>query len=130
VDWERFFGAAGAALALVAVALGAFAAHALSARLEPRALEVFETGVRYHLTHALALVLVAVLLSRSPGAAGGSGTAAVVAGWLFLGGIVVFSGSLYLLATTGVGRWGAVTPLGGVAFLAGWGFLLAFFLRG
>jgi len=122
--WEKFFGAAGAILAFLAVALGAFAAHALQARLEPRAMEIFETGVRYQTTHALALLLLALLLPRI------SGTLGVAAGWGFLVGILVFSGSLYLLALTGVGRWGAVTPIGGVAFLMGWALLLAAFLRG
>lgn len=122
--WMRMFGAAGATLALVAVALGAFGAHALQERLEPGRLEVFETAVRYQFFHALALVLVALVLSRHPGGA------AQVAGWGFLAGIVVFSGSLYLLVFTGVGRWGAVTPVGGVAFLAGWVALIWHFAQG
>lgn len=116
--WSRFFAGAGAVLAFFSVALGAFAAHGLRTRLEPRALEVFETAVRYQFFHALALLLLALLLDRVSGAAG------VAAGWAFLVGILVFSGSLYLLALTGVGRWGAVTPLGGLAFLAGWLLLL------
>lgn len=120
----RMFGAAGATLALVAVALGAFGAHALQERLEPGRLEVFETAVRYQFFHALALVLVALVLSRHPGGP------AQVAGWGFLAGIVVFSGSLYLLVFTGVGRWGAVTPVGGVAFLAGWVALIWHFAQG
>jgi uncharacterized membrane protein YgdD (TMEM256/DUF423 family) len=102
----------GALAALVAVALGAFGAHALRDRLAPDALAVFEVGVRYHMYHALALLAVAAAHARWP--------AAAVAGWLFVAGIVVFSGSLYLLAWSGA-RWlGAVTPLGGLAFLAGW----------
>jgi uncharacterized membrane protein YgdD (TMEM256/DUF423 family) len=121
--WEKVFGGAGAFLALVSVALGAFGAHALRSRLDPRSLEVFETGVRYQTTHALALLLLALLLPRLHGALGAA------AGWAFLAGIVVFSGSLYLLALTGVTRWGAVTPLGGVAFMAGWAFLLVALLR-
>lgn len=112
--WSKSFAATGAALAFVAVVLGAFAAHGLRARLEPRALEIFETGVRYQFFHALALLLLALLLARAPGGGG------VAAGWAFLVGIAVFSGSLYLLALTGVGRWGAVTPVGGLAFLVGW----------
>lgn len=122
--WMRMFGAAGATLALLAVALGAFGAHALQERLEPGRLEVFETAVRYQFFHALALVLVALVLSRHPGGP------AQVAGWGFLAGILVFSGSLYLLVFTGVARWGAVTPVGGVAFLAGWVALIWHFAQG
>lgn len=96
------------------VALGAFGAHALQDRLGARALEIFETGVRYHLIHALALFGVGLLLLRAPSAWLGA------SGWLFTAGIVVFSGSLYALALSGVRAFGAVTPLGGVAFLVGW----------
>lgn len=103
----------GALLAGVAVALGAFGAHALRARLEPRDLEIFETAVRYQMYHALALLAVGWLISRE---APGAGAAA----WSFLIGMALFSGSLYLMVATGQ-RWlGAVTPLGGVAFLIGW----------
>ena len=103
----------GALLAGVAVALGAFGAHALRARLEPRDLEIFETAVRYQMYHALALLAVGWLISRE---APGAGAAA----WSFLIGMALFSGSLYLMVATGQ-RWlGAVTPLGGVAFLVGW----------
>ena len=100
-----------------AVAAGAFGAHALKDRLPADLLAVFETGARYQMVHALALLFVA-----SVGGAGGA-RAVRAAGWLFVAGMVVFSGSLYLLALTGVRAWGAVTPLGGVAFLAGWGLL-------
>lgn len=107
MDWSR----AGAALMLIDVALGAFGAHALKNRLSPEMLAVFETGVRYQAYHALALLLLAAL--RGPDRAG----------WCFLAGIVLFSGSLYALALTGA-RWlGAITPLGGLLFLAGWLFL-------
>ncbi len=103
----------GALLAGVAVALGAFGAHALRARLEPRDLEIFETAVRYQMYHALALLAVGWLISRE---APGAGAAA----WSFIVGMALFSGSLYLMVATGQ-RWlGAVTPLGGVAFLVGW----------
>ena len=96
------------------MALGAFAAHGLKSRLTPDLLATFETGVRYHMFHALGLFAVAWAATRWPG----SGTAA--AGWLFVAGTLIFSGSLYLLAITGV-RWlGAITPLGGLCFLAGW----------
>ena len=121
---DRTFAALGAAFALLAVALGAFAAHALEQRLEPRYLEVFETGARYQMYHALALLLVGLTLARWPGVSG------IWAGWAFLLGILLFSGSLYLLATTGVRAWGAITPVGGVAFLVGWACLLVHFLRG
>jgi uncharacterized membrane protein YgdD (TMEM256/DUF423 family) len=102
----------GALFGFTGVALGAFGAHALRARVSPELLEVYRTGVLYHLLHAVALLAVAALADRlrAPRA-----TAA-----LFAGGIVIFSGSLYLLALTGTRMWGAVTPLGGLAFLAGW----------
>src|SRR6476659_5712704 len=117
---DRTFLLAGAVAGLVAVAFGAFGAHGLRGRLTPEMLAVFETGVRYHMYHALALLLVAALVPRP-----GTGRAIVAAGWLFVAGIVLFSGSLYLLAVTGVTVLGAITPIGGVAFLAGWA-LLAF----
>lgn len=104
----------GCVLALLGVAAGAFGAHALRARVAPDLLAVFETGARYHMYHALALLAVALAAERLPGRQWRA------AGWLFTAGIVVFSGSLYLLALTGA-RWlGAVTPLGGAAFLGGW----------
>ncbi len=104
----------GALNGALAVALGAFGAHALRARLDPRSLEIYETAVQYHATHALALLAVALLLGRShQGALAG-------AGWAFTAGILFFCGSLYLLATGGP-RWlGAVAPIGGTAFIAGW----------
>ncbi len=110
----RFWLGAGAVSAALAVAAGAFGAHALRARLDPGALAVFETGARYQMYHALALLAVAWLAER------GGGGVARTAGWCFLGGTVLFSGSLYLLAVSGMGWLGAVTPLGGGLFLAGW----------
>jgi uncharacterized membrane protein YgdD (TMEM256/DUF423 family) len=98
----------------VGVALGAFGAHALKARLSPEMLAVFDTGVRYQMYHVFALVAAAWAWARWPH------RAFTVAGGVFLAGIVVFSGSLYLLALTGTRWWGAITPLGGLAFLAGW----------
>jgi len=96
------------------VALGAFAAHGLKSRLTPDLLATFETGVRYHMFHALGLFAVAWAATRWPG------SSTTTAGWLFVAGTLIFSGSLYLLAITGV-RWlGAITPLGGLCFLAGW----------
>jgi uncharacterized membrane protein YgdD (TMEM256/DUF423 family) len=111
---ERFFFIAGALSALLAVALGAFGAHGLRGRLTPELLAVFETGVRYQMYHALGLVAAAWACSRWPGAA------ATAAGWCFVAGTAVFSGSLYILTLTGLRWMGAVTPLGGLAFLAGW----------
>jgi uncharacterized membrane protein YgdD (TMEM256/DUF423 family) len=105
--------AIGAVHAALAVAAGAFAAHGLRGRLDPRALEVFETGARYHMYHALALIAAGAVAS-----AGVRG--ARIAGWIFQAGIVLFSGSLYAIALTGVTGLGAITPLGGLAFLAGW----------
>jgi uncharacterized membrane protein YgdD (TMEM256/DUF423 family) len=111
---DRLFFALGAVAGFIGVALGAFAAHGLKSRLDAGLLATFEIGVRYHMYHALALLCVAWACTRWPGALTNA------AGWLFVAGIVVFSGSLYVLALTGV-RWlGAITPLGGLAFLAGW----------
>jgi uncharacterized membrane protein YgdD (TMEM256/DUF423 family) len=113
----RLFWTLGCTFGFLAVVAGAFGAHALRDRLTPDLLAVFETGARYQMYHALAL------LAAAWGTERWAGGAAQVAGWCFVAGIVVFSGSLYLLALTGV-RWlGAVTPLGGVAFLLGWGAL-------
>jgi len=121
---ERLFFLLVAVSALLAVAAGAFGAHALKARLPADLLAVFETGARYQMFHALGLLAAAWAVTRWPG------PAATWSGWLFVGGTLVFSGSLYLLAITGA-RWlGAVTPLGGLAFLAGWGALAWSALRG
>lgn len=111
---DRVFFLIGTASGFIAVALGAFAAHGLKARLAPEVLGTFEVGVRYQMYHALALLAVAWACTRWPG------TLANVAGWLFVAGTLVFSGSLYLLALTGEKWLGAITPLGGLAFLAGW----------
>lgn len=111
---ERIFFAIGALSAFLAVGAGAFGSHALRARLTPERLATFETGVRYQMYHALALLGVAWAATRWPS---GLTTAS---GWLFVLGTLVFSGSLYLLCLTGK-RWlGAITPLGGLALLAGW----------
>jgi uncharacterized membrane protein YgdD (TMEM256/DUF423 family) len=108
------FAVLGASSAAIAVAAGAFGAHALRARLEPRMLEVFETAARYQMYHALALLSVAWMVTRT-------GTSlAVAAGWLFVAGTVLFSGSLYAMAFTGVRALGAITPLGGICFIGGW----------
>ena len=105
---------AGAISALIAVAAGAFGAHALRARLTPDALAIFETGARYQMYHALAIGLAAFAMRKLPG-----GVASAAAGFFFVG-IVLFSGSLYVLALTGVREWGIVTPFGGMCFLIGW----------
>lgn len=114
---DKTFLLVGAVAAFLAVGLGAFGAHGLRARLSPEMLAVFETGVRYHMYHALAIVLVALIMGRF------DGWMIRAAGWAFTAGIVLFSGSLYLLAVTGVTILGAITPIGGLAFLLGWGFL-------
>jgi uncharacterized membrane protein YgdD (TMEM256/DUF423 family) len=114
---DKLFFLLGSASAGLAVALGAFGAHALKARLSPEMLAVYETGVRYQLTHALALLAVAWAVTRWPG------PAVTASGWLFVVGTLLFSGSLYALALTGVRGLGAVTPIGGVAWLVGWGCL-------
>ena len=111
---DRTFLLLGALGGFLAVALGAFGAHALRSRLSPEMLTVFETGVRYQMYHSLPLLLVAAMIPHL------GGWLVRTAGWLFTAGIVIFSGSLYLLATTGVTILGAITPIGGLAFLAGW----------
>jgi uncharacterized membrane protein YgdD (TMEM256/DUF423 family) len=111
----------GALAGFLGVGLGAFGAHGLRTRLSPEMLAVFETGVRYQMYHALALLLTAAAIGRIGGA-----RLLVIAGWFFVGGIVLFSGSLYALALTGISILGAVTPLGGVAFLVGWACLAIF----
>ncbi len=111
---ERAFFALGALSAGLGVATGAFGAHGLRARVTPELLAVFETGVRYQMYHAFGLLAVAWAVGRWPGSNAGA------AGWLFVVGTVLFSGSLYVLALGGP-RWlGAVTPIGGLCFLAGW----------
>ena len=121
---DRLFGLLAALSGAIGVAAGAFGAHALRARLEPRMLEVFETGARYQMYHALALVAVAWASTRWPG----SLTSA--AGWLFLAGTLLFSGSLYAMTLTGVRALGAITPIGGVCFIAGWACLLVAAMKG
>jgi uncharacterized membrane protein YgdD (TMEM256/DUF423 family) len=114
MNMDRVFFGLGAVSAMLAVAAGAFGAHALRARITPENLAIFETGARYQIYHALALLAVGWAVSRWPG------SLPVYAGWLFVSGSILFSGSLYILALTGVRWWGAVTPIGGLAFLAGW----------
>jgi uncharacterized membrane protein YgdD (TMEM256/DUF423 family) len=114
---DRVFISLAALSGCLAVAFGAFGAHALKDRLSGDMLQVFQTGVSYQMYHALALLAVGVLLARF--SSQGS-TLLSAAGWLFVAGSVLFSGSLYLLSLTGTTWLGAITPLGGVAFLLGW----------
>ncbi|MFV0275910.1 MAG: DUF423 domain-containing protein [Parahaliea sp.] len=112
---SNLFLSLGALVGMLGVVFGAFGAHALRDRLDDYAMGVFETAVQYHFYHALALVAVGLLALHQP-----QTPLLRPAGWLFLTGIVLFSGSLYVLALTGT-RWlGAITPLGGLAFIAGW----------
>jgi uncharacterized membrane protein YgdD (TMEM256/DUF423 family) len=105
-----------AALALAAaVALGAFGAHALKGQLSTEMLSIYQTAVQYHFWHALGLLGVGMLMTRSP-----DGPALAGIAWLLISGLLLFSGSLYLLALTGATWLGAVTPLGGLAFIAAW----------
>lgn len=114
---DRTFVGIGAVFALLGVAAGAFGAHALSARIAPERLNTFEVAVRYQMYHALALIAVGWALSRwqtSP---------IVLAGWLFVAGVVIFSGAVYTLALGGPRWMGAVAPIGGVSLMAGWAVL-------
>lgn len=116
----NLLGVLGALSALLSVVLGAFGAHGLRDTLTPEMQHTFETAARYQMYHALALVLLATLPRTR---------AAAIAGWLFVGGTVVFSGSLYALGLTGVTALGAITPLGGLCFLGGWIALAVHFVR-
>ncbi|GAX41060.1 hypothetical protein NIES4075_20280 [Tolypothrix sp. NIES-4075] len=116
----QIFLSIGAIFGGLSVAGGAFASHALREKISDRSLEIFETAARYQMYHALALLLVALLLSiyqQSPP------PTLLASGWLFIIGIVLFSGSLYALSLTNVKILGAIAPLGGAAFIAGWGAL-------
>lgn len=105
----------GAILGGLSVAAGAFATHALKTTLSHRAIEIFETAVRYQMYHAIALLIVALLLLRTD-----SSTILVITGWAFIIGIAIFSGSLYALSLTDIKILGAITPLGGAALIIGW----------
>ena len=121
---SRLFLATGGAAALLAVALGAFGAHALRSRVAPEMLAVWHTGVEYHVFHALGLLAVGIVAIHLPGS-----TLLRWSGSLMLVGILLFSGSLYLLALSGE-RWlGAVTPVGGLAFFAAWALFVAAVLK-
>ena len=105
---------AGAVCAMVGVALGAFGAHGMSGWVAPDLLVIWETGARYQMYHAFGMFAVAIVAGQWPQ------SPASMAGWAFLAGVVLFSGSLYLMALTGIRLFGAITPLGGVAFIIGW----------
>jgi uncharacterized membrane protein YgdD (TMEM256/DUF423 family) len=111
----------GSLIGFLGVAAGAFGAHGLRNRLSPEMLSVFETAVRYQMYHVFALLISAVVMGRA-----GDARLLIVAGWSFITGIVLFSGSLYALALTGMSGLGAITPLGGLAFLVGWACLALF----
>ena len=115
---DRTFLLIGAVAACIGVGFGAFGAHGLRTRLSPEMLAVFETGVRYQMYHAFAILIVALALARM------DGWLVRGAGWAFTAGIILFSGSLYLLVLTGTTALGAITPLGGLAFLLGWALLI------
>lgn len=115
---NRTFVSLGGALAFLAVAFGAFGAHALRERIGPESLQIWHTGVEYQMAHALALILIGVLSAHVPD------PRVKTSGWLLYFGVLIFSGSLYILAVSGI-RWlGAITPLGGACFLAGWALLV------
>jgi len=111
---DRTFLLLGAIFGFLGVALGAFGAHGLRGRLSPEMLAVFETAVRYQMYHTLALLITGLVMART------DGWLFPLAGWCFVAGILIFSGSLYALALSGVTVLGAITPIGGLAFLAGW----------
>ncbi len=111
---DRLFLMIGALSGAISVAAGAFGAHALREKVEPRLLDVFETAARYQMYHALALIAVGLVAARW------SSGLTTSAGWLFVAGTVFFSGSLYAMTFTGVRALGAITPIGGVCFIAGW----------
>lgn len=121
----KLFVVLGSLNAFLAVALGAFGAHALKTRLTAsNMLDVYQTGVHYHLIHALGLLAIALLSDKL-----GAGSLLSASGWALFIGIVLFSGSLYVLSLTGIKPLGAITPFGGIAFLAGWVMLALAALR-
>lgn len=112
---QRKFMAWGAILAMLSVMIGAFGAHMLKTVISSDDLAIYETGVHYHMVHAIGLLVIAVLIGQW-----GESARLRWAGWLLIAGIVLFSGSLYVLSISGISILGAVTPLGGVCFIAGW----------
>ena len=121
---QNLFFALGSGLSLLGVVFGAFGAHALRSKLSPEMLETFEIAVRYQMYHSLGLIAAAWAVSQW------QNQLTATSGWCFFAGILIFSGSLYILSLTGI-RWlGAVTPIGGLAFIAGWGCLTLAAIRG
>ncbi|PLR81578.1 DUF423 domain-containing protein [Bacillus canaveralius] len=114
----------GAINAFLSVALGAFGAHGLEGKIEPKYLETWKTGVTYQMFHAAGLLIIAILLGRVP-----ASSLLTWSGWLMLIGIILFSGSLYILSVTRIGMLGAITPLGGLSFLAAWILLVIFAVK-
>lgn len=121
--WKLFI-ILGALNAAVAVGFGAFGAHGLEGRISARLIEVYQTGVQYHIMHALGLLAIGLVAAHI----GGSALIAW-SGWLLFAGIIIFSGSLYTMAFTGIGWLGAITPIGGTAFIAGWILLVIAVIR-
>ena len=115
--WTRYWIGLGAVFGLLSVVVGALGAHALRDALDPGSLNTLQTAARFQMYHALALVLTGLLVDRWPS------RMLVAAGWLFTAGVVLFCGSLYILALTGIGVFGAVAPVGGLGLIGGW-FLL------
>ncbi|MGG0538250.1 DUF423 domain-containing protein [Priestia aryabhattai] len=111
----KLFLTIGAINAMLAVALGAFGAHGLEGKISEKYLEVWKTGVQYQMFHAIGLFVIAFLLSKFP-----QSSLLTASGWIMFAGIVLFSGSLYVLSTSGIKVLGAITPLGGVAFIVAW----------
>lgn len=115
---HKFFLTAGAVAMALAVALGAFGAHGLKNRLTEEMLTIFQTGIQYHFYHAIGLLILGLVAQYLPGSA-----LLEWSGWLMIFGIIIFSGSLYLLAISGISWIGAITPIGGLCFMASWIFL-------
>ena len=121
---QNLFFALGSGFSLLGVVFGAFGAHALRSKLSPEMLETFEVAVRYQMYHSLGLIAAAWAVSQW------QNQLTAASGWCFFAGILIFSGSLYILSLTGI-RWlGAITPIGGLAFIVGWGCLALAAIRG
>ncbi len=115
---KNLFFAFGSGFSLLSVVFGAFGAHALEEKLSPKMLDTFEVAVRYQMYHGIGLILVAWALSQW------QNSLTTAAGWCFIAGILIFSGSLYIYSLTNISWLGAITPIGGLAFIAGWGCLI------